>query len=245
MRVAALYDIHGNLPALEAVLADVDREGVDLIVIGGDVAAGPYPAETVALLRTRGERVRFVRGNADREVADGGGRIPEPVRAWLSERADPFLRATLRAWPEQVELEVDGLGPTLFCHATARNDEEIFTELTPDDIVAAMFVGAPGVAVVGHTHMQADRRVDGRRIVNAGSVGLPYEGRAGAYWALLGGDVSFRRTEYDVTALVRELRAAGFPTDEFYRESLLEPMSRRAVAEHFEGVAGRAPRKQP
>jgi putative phosphoesterase len=238
VRVATLYDIHGNLPALDAVLAEVTEERVDRIVVGGDVAAGPFPAETVARLYELGPSVVFIRGNADRELAEGPEKMPEQVRDWLLPRVSESLRAELGSWPEQERLEVDGLGAVLFCHATPRNDEEIFTELTPDEIVAEMFASAPAVTVVGHTHMQVDRRLGDRRIVNSGSVGLPYEGRPGAYWTLLADDIEFRRTEYDVDELVRRATASGVPAAEFYRESLLEPEPRAAVAEFFEGIAG-------
>lgn len=240
MRVAALYDIHGNLPALEAVLDEVEQARVDRIVIGGDVAAGPYPTEVVARLRALGDKVVFIRGNADRELYEGGDRLPEALREPILSRVTDELRETLASWPEQVRLDVDGLGEILFCHATPRNDEEIFTELTPDPVVAEMFAAAPPVTVVGHTHMQVDRQVGDKRIVNAGSVGIPYEGKPGAYWAILGPDVEHRRTEYDVDELVRTVSASGFPAEELYRESLLEPSPRRAVAEFFEGVRTRA-----
>lgn len=236
MRVAGLYDIHGNVAALDAVLAEVAHENVDRIVVGGDVAAGPYPEETVGRLRELGERVEFVRGNADRELAEGPQKMPELVQQWLFERTSDSLRAELASWPQQVRLDVDGFGEVLFCHATPRSDEEIFTELSPDDVVAEMFAFAPSVTVVGHTHMQVDRRVGEKRIVNAGSVGLPYEGDAAAFWVLLGEGVEHRRTEYDVQAFVERATAAGYPA-EFFRESLVEPQPRATVAEFFEGIA--------
>jgi putative phosphoesterase len=240
VRVAALYDIHGNLPALEGVLREIDRERVDAVVVGGDVVAGPFPEEVLTLLDAPGRDVRFIRGNADREFGPGS-KAPEPWRTWLAERIGPATRERLEAWPEQLVVDVEGLGPTLFCHATPRNDEEIFTDLTPDEIVAEMMSPADqSVVVVGHTHMQTDRRVGTTRIVNAGSVGIPYEGRRGAYWALLGPDVDHRRTEYDVDDLLNRVRASGFPDpDGFYGESLLNLAVRADVAAFFEGVAGR------
>jgi putative phosphoesterase len=232
LRVAALYDIHGNLPALDAVLAEVDA---DVVVVGGDFVAGPWPAETLERLRGLAGDVRFIRGNADREVVqDEPGLAPPQVMDFVRARLSPEQLDFLRSLPL-----TETIGRTLFCHATPRNDEEIFTELTPDETVAEMFASAPPVTVVGHTHMQVDRRVGDRRIVNSGSVGLPYEGRPGAYWTLLGDDVEFRRTVYDVDELVRRSTATGVPV-EFYRESLIEPESRAAVAEFFEGVAGRS-----
>jgi putative phosphoesterase len=241
VRVAALYDIHGNLPALDAVLSEVEREHVDAIVVGGDVCAGPFPTDVLARLDSLALEVHFVRGNADREFGPTS-KAPEPWRTWLAERVDDQLRERLEAWPEQVTLELEGFGPTLFCHATPRNDVEIFTELTPDDVVAEMMAPASApVVVVGHTHMQTDRRVGTTRVVNAGSVGIPYEGRVGAYWAVVGPDVAHRRTEYSVDELLERVRTIGFPDPEkFYGESLLQPSPRKEVAEYFESVAGRA-----
>jgi putative phosphoesterase len=190
-RVAALYDIHGNLPALDAVLAEVDA---DIIVIGGDFALGPWPAETVDRLRSLNGDVRFIRGNADRElVQEEPGLAPqelmEPVRAKLSAQQVDFLRS--------LPLTVS-VGRTLFCHATPRNDEEIVTRDSPDERWAAALAGVDAdVVVCGHTHVQFDRRIGDIRLVNAGSIGMPYEREPGAYWALLDGDdVELRRTEY-------------------------------------------------
>jgi putative phosphoesterase len=237
VRVAALYDIHGNLPALEAVVRELVDEQVDAVVVGGDVVAGPFPEEVLTLLDSLDPDVRFVRGNADRELTAESA-APEPWRTWLTDRMRP-LRGRLDSWPEQLTLDVDGLGPTLFCHATPRNDEEIFTDLTPDDVVAEMMAGtSAGVVVVGHTHMQTDRRVGETRVVNAGSVGGPYEGRPGAFWALLGPDVDHRRTDYDVADLLERVGATDFPEpDSYYRESLLEPSARADVAAFFENAA--------
>ncbi len=240
MRVAALYDIHGNLPALEAVLREVEVAQVDAIVVGGDVVAGPLPEEVLAKLDALEADVRFIRGNADRNFGPAS-KAPEPWRSWLAEAIDGALRERLNGWPERLALELDGLGPTLFCHATPRNDEEIFTALTPDDVVTEMMAPAEeGVVVVGHTHMQTDRVVGSTRVVNAGSVGGPYEGRRGAYWALLGPDVEHRRTEYDVEELLALASDRGFPDpEEFYRQSLVEPDEPDEVARFFESLAGR------
>jgi putative phosphoesterase len=191
VRVAALYDIHGNLPALDAVLGEVDA---DVIVVGGDFALGPWPAETVERLRSLDGDVRFIRGNADRElVQEEPGLAPaelmEPVRAQLSAEQLEFLRSL----PLTVTIE-----RTLFCHATPRNDEEIFTRDSPDERWAAALAGVDAdIVVCGHTHVQFDRRIGDVRLVNAGSIGMPYEREPGAYWAVLDGDdVELRRTEY-------------------------------------------------
>jgi predicted phosphodiesterase len=207
VRVAALYDVHGNLPALEAVLTQVPADME--VVLGGDVAVGPFPAETLERLRALGDRAHWIRGNSDRELTPGEqGFAPADVVAWVRERLSADEVASLHALPEQLELDVDGLGPVFFCHASARNDVDVFLEDTPEEHVAPLFAGVDAqAAVVGHTHLQFDRLVDGRRIVNVGSVGMTYEDEPGAYRALLGPDVELRRTEYDASSLV----STGFP----------------------------------
>ncbi len=226
MRVAALYDVHGNLPALEAVLAEVAREAVDAIVCGGDVCAGPLPQECLDTLRTLD--AVFVRGNGDRALAK-----------WPTARLADDDRAFLAGLPLTATLDVDGLGPTLFCHATPRTDEEIVTRLTPDDELAAALDGIDErVVVAGHVHVQLDRAVGNRRFVNAGSVGMPYEGRRGAFWALLGPEVELRCTSYDVEAAVEQLLATGYPDAEQYAGWLLEPEDPAEVSAYFEGLRG-------
>ena len=227
MRVAALYDVHGNLPALEAVLADVEREDVDAIVCGGDVAAGPMPAESLERLRAAG--ARFVRGNADRDL-----------RGWPAERLTDDQVRFLRDLPLSLTLDVDGLGSVCFCHATPRSDEEIVTRLTPDDELASVLEGvAERTIVCGHVHVQYDRTVGGHRLVNAGSVGLPYEGGPGAFWALLGPDVELRTTSYDVQAAAVLLRQTGYPDiDDVLASSLLEPIGPDEASRHFEDMRG-------
>ncbi len=179
MRVAVLADVHGNLPALEAVLGDVDAEGVDAIVLNGDLATGPMPAETLDLLASLGEQVVWVRGNADRELVtayDGSlssdlpeaGRLPtEYAAAQLTARH----RDLLGDLPLSVTLEVDGLGAVRFCHATARSDTEIVVVDSPvADFREAFAAADEPTVVVGHTHMPFDRLADRRRFVNSGSV---------------------------------------------------------------------------
>jgi putative phosphoesterase len=228
VRVAALYDVHGNLPALEAVLAEVERERVDTIVFGGDVVAGPWPAQTLERVLSLGERARFVRGNADRDL-----------HPWRRTRLGEDGHALVRSWPLTLELDVDGLGRVLFCHATPESDEEIVTRITSEERVLELFGGrGADVAVHGHVHVRYDRAVRDLRVVNPGSVGLPYEGLRGAFWATLGPDVEFRRTEYDVDAMLDAARSLGFPDlDELARPSLIEPIEPDEVTSHFERLA--------
>jgi len=206
MRVAALADIHGNLPALEAVLAEVDREKPDLVVFCGDVASGPMPSETIDLLRTI-KGARFVRGNADRgliEAFDGHPppQMPGPYADWAAAQLDRPRRDFLAGFEPSVQIE-----RILFCHAVPANDTDVFTVETPDDRVRELMRGVDADLVAcGHTHMQFDRKVGHLRIVNPGSVGMPY-GEPGAYWALLDGGVEMRRTDYDREAAAERIRA--------------------------------------
>jgi putative phosphoesterase len=194
MAVATLYDVHGNLPALEAVLAEVPDDAT--IVVGGDVCAGgAEPAEVLERLRALGDRVVWIRGNADRELMPGEQGLAPPgaleaTRAKLTDEQIAFLHGN----PPTAQID-----RVLFCHATPRNDEDIFTERTPEERLVDIFAGVDAdVVVCGHTHMQFDRTIAGKRVVNSGSVGMPYEEEPGAYWTL---DLEHRRTAYEGAAL--------------------------------------------
>ncbi|MEU0151189.1 metallophosphoesterase family protein [Micromonospora fulviviridis] len=226
-RVAVLSDIHGALPALEAVLAEPDVAAADLIVLTGDIAAGPQPVEVLDLLASLGDRACWVGGNADRELVEA--RAGRPARIEVSDWAATQLRddqvARLAALPPTVTLPVAGLGEVLFCHATPRDDEEVVLVDSRLERWAEVFAGLPaevGTVVCGHTHMPFTRLVDRRLVVNPGSVGMPYGG-SGAWWALLGPGVQLRRTGFDVDAACARVAAeSGFPgaaawADEYLR----------------------------
>jgi putative phosphoesterase len=221
MRVAVLTDIHGNLPALEAVLAEVDEIGVDAIVLNGDHIFGPMSGETLDRLAELGDRAVWVHGNCEREVLsclDGTSDpdLPEQVRAGTQYTAAQMTqrhREMITGLPLSVTLDVDGLGTVRFCHATTRDDEEMVLVDSPVERYRECFANTDeAVVVLGHTHMPFDRLADRRRFVNPGSVGLPY-GSDGALWALLGPGVDLRRTAYDVEAAAATFRsrAAGYP----------------------------------
>jgi predicted phosphodiesterase len=234
MRVAALYDVHGNLPALEAVLADPRLVAADLIVSGGDLVAGPMPSACFDRLVGLGSRVVFLRGNADRNVANRG---EEHGAAWCADDLGHERLAAVASWP--LTVEVDVMGGATFCHATPRSDEEIVTRLTPDAELAAALETAPSALVVaGHTHMQVDRRAGAHRFVVAGSVGRPYEGVRGAFWAILGDDVELVRTDYDVESAAAAIRATAYPRAEEHAEALLEPAASAEVSAYFESLRG-------
>jgi putative phosphoesterase len=245
MRVAAIYDIHANLPALEAVLEEIHRSAVDLIIVGGDVLPGPLPEETLARLRSLEIPTRFIHGNGDRVVlaklnGQESPEVPEGRRAvvrWVASRISPELQSWLSGWPDTLQMEIPGLGEVLFCHATPRNDTEVFTRFTPEDKVAPALAGVTAALVVcGHTHMQFDRQIGRTRVVNAGSVGQPH-GAAGAYWLLLGPEVSFQHTRYDLNLAASRIRASGYPqAEDFAAHNILNPPTEKEALQAFSRV---------
>jgi putative phosphoesterase len=242
MRVAVLYDIHGNLPALEAVLEEIPVVGVDLIVVGGDVLPGPMPAETLDRLLNLEIPVQFIRGNGEAAVlAQSAGiessTLPEQAREairWTAQPLSPERRRVIASWPATFRVPVRGLGEVLFCHATPRNDTEIFTRMTPEERLLPVFEGIDFPLVVcGHTHMQFDRRVGKIRVVNAGSVGMPF-GSPGADWLLLGPDVELRRTTYDLTQAAQRIRQTRYPqAEDFATRNVLESPSEEEMLKVF------------
>ena len=247
-RVAALYDIHGNLPALEAVLEEVQQLDVEAIVVGGDVLPGPMPRECLELLRENRIPTAFIHGNGESAALESlrGGpleKVPEafrPAVEWSARQVPDDFAITIQAWPTTLHVEIDGVGDTLFCHASPRNDTEIFTRLSPDERIRTMFDGVRcELAVCGHTHMQFDRTVDSIRVVNAGSVGMPF-GDPGACWLLLGPDVQLRRTNYDLQAAAGRLKRSEFPgVEQFVERQILHPPSEEQMLAAYAKVDGR------
>jgi putative phosphoesterase len=250
-RVAAIYDVHGNLPALDAILAELESINPDLIVVGGDVVAGPMPTEVLERLAALGESVCFVRGNADREVVaayDDGRYAAATDAADPAERTAAFAaseierehRDLLASFAEALVVEIDRVGQVLFCHGSPRSDEEIVTAATTEGRLREILDGVDqDIVVCGHTHAQFDRRVGGKRVVNAGSVGMPYQGKpVGAFWLLLGvGGVSLQRSDYELDRAVERIRATGSPDAEDVAQTLLEPPDPEWVADFFEQQA--------
>jgi len=244
MRVAALYDIHGNLPALEAVLEELQAAGVDRIVVGGDVIPGPMPRETLRRLLDLDLPVQFIHGNGELAIlaqmaatdessitywgTTSGRPLPEPFREvyrWTAQQLQPDYEPVLASWPKTLRLEIDGLGEVLFCHSTPRSEIEVFTRLTPAELLMPLFdEHQAAVVVCGHTHLQFDRMVGRTRVVNAGSVGEPY-GKPGAYWLLLGSDIQLRHTPYDLTRTAERIQQTNYPKAREFAHDLLEPPS--------------------
>ena len=241
--VVALYDIHGNLPALDAVLASLGEDPPDAVVVGGDVCAGPMPAEVLTRLQELPWPAYWLRGNADRTVVMGfDGTIPPELMenplyqgdAWAATFLSREQRDFLDSLPALTALTIEGLGDVLFCHATARSDEERVTVFTPTERLARILDEAEAeLLVCGHTHRQFDRTVGGRRMVNAGSIGRPYEHQPGAYWLRLGPDVRLIHTPYDVAGADAAFDATGYPAAEFIFDSG-DPDGR---ARHYEQAA--------
>jgi predicted phosphodiesterase len=253
MRVAALYDIHGNLPALDAVLQDIRQADIDQIVVGGDVIPGPMPRETLGRLLDLGLPTHFIYGNGELAILtqmEGartgsvnywgtmtGARPPESIieiYRWTAAQLQPEFELVLARWPKTFQLEIGGLGQVLFCHSTPRSETEGFTRLTAEDRLLPIFEGLNATVVVcGHTHMQFDRMIGRTRVVNAGSVGMPF-GEPGAYWLLLGPEVRLRHTPYDLAKAAERIRATSYPqAKEFAAHNVLQPPSEKQMLEAF------------
>ncbi|HEX4527574.1 MAG TPA: metallophosphoesterase family protein [Gaiellaceae bacterium] len=218
MKVAALYDIHAMPWALDAVLAEVEQERVDAVVFGGDYLYGPYPRETVATIRSLDAYV--LRGNCE-----------DLAEEWERAELAPGEVEWLQSLP--LAATVDGV---LYCHAAPASNTPITTAITPDEDVLRTFAAVEGTVVIGHTHHQFDRRFDGLRVVNAGSVGMPYEGEVAAFWTLLeDGEPSFRRTPFDVDLAVAATRRSAWPhASGFVTENLLAVVVRDEAIEQLE-----------
>jgi len=244
MRVAVLSDIHGVLPALEAVLCEPDVAAADRVVLTGDLATGPQPAETLDVLSELGKRAVWVRGNADRELVEfrRGTRTqdPDPVTQWAAEQLRADQVELLARLPLTATLEVDGLGQVTFCHATPRDDEEIVVVDSRLGRWAEVFDGLDAsvkAVVCGHTHMPFMRLADRRIVINPGSVGMPYGG-AGAHWALLGPGVGLRVTEFDLDkACARVAAESGYPDAAEWADYFI-----RSAAGDAEALAAFGPR---
>ena len=254
MRVAAVYDIHGNLPALEAVLGDIRQADVDQIVVGGDVVPGPMPHETLERLLELDLPTHFIHGNGELAIlaqmagartgsvtywgTTSGARPPESileVYRWTAAQLQPEFEPVLAGWPKTVQVEIGGLGQVLFCHSTPRSETEVFTRLTSEDRLLPIFEGLNAAVVVcGHTHIQFDRMIGRTRVVNAGSVGMPF-GEPGAYWLLLGPDVHLRYSSYDFANAAQRIRASSYPqAQDFAAHNVLRPPSEKQMLEAFD-----------
>jgi putative phosphoesterase len=244
MRVAALYDIHANAPALEAVLDEVRTLGVDLIVFGGDVLPGPMPRQTLQILRSLQTQAHFICGNGDRVVLMAArGQEPTEVPAqfrdtiyWNAKQLTFDDLAWISSWPATLSVAISN-SQMLFCHASPRNDTDVFTEMTPESDLLPLFSEVTESTVIcGHMHMQFDRRIGQKRVVNAGSVGMSFEG-AGAYWLLIDDELRLRRTSYDLEDAAARIRASGYPqAEQFAAQNVLTTPEKETMLKAFSNV---------
>jgi predicted phosphodiesterase len=228
--------VHGNAPALRAVLDEVAESDADLLVSLGDATWGVQPEETRELLQAVELPAIFVAGNGERALRElRDGREGTERERWMRDRHSPDTFAFLDTFVEHAVVDVDVLGSVRFCHGSPRSDTELVTPATPDERIRAMTEGvAERVVLSAHTHLQFDREVAGIRSVNPGSVGMPYTGQRGAFWALLGPDVELRRTTYDVEEAVRVYRQSDDPLADAMVEILLTPPTPDEVIAHAE-----------
>jgi predicted phosphodiesterase len=257
MRVAALFDVHANLPALDAVMEGVRAAGVDLIVFGGDIVPGPMMRETFTRILSLDIPAQFIYGNGELGVlaqinapspdavtywgTTGGAPLPEPLKEvvrWSAGQVLPEHARAMAGWPMTLRLAIPGLGNVLFCHATPHSETDAFTRLTPDDVLRPVFDGlGADIVVCGHTHMQFDRMIGATRVVNAGSVGMPF-GRTGADWLLLGPDAQLRNTSYDLEEAAARVRGTAYPqAEEFAATSILNPPSESQILKVFTRIS--------
>ncbi len=218
--LAVLYDIHGNLPALEAVLAEADAAGADRYLLGGDYCTpSPWPQETLARLREL-PNATWIRGNGERWLREPPTDRPEVMAArdlFLGVLPDDDVE-TLYNLPPQAEL--DGI---LYVHGSPLSDVESFAA-EPEDGEARMLTDVRGRTVVfGHSHQQFRRPgPDETDLVNPGSVGMPLDGDVRAAWATWDGDFELRRSEYDNERSVAGYRSLGGEFGEFAANRILE-----------------------
>jgi predicted phosphodiesterase len=256
VRVAVLNDVHANMPALEAVLEEVRQANVDRIVFGGDLIPGPMVRETLSRVLHLDIPTQFIYGNGELAVlaqieapdpsavtywgTTGGVPLPEPfkeVARWTARQVQPDYTRVLASWPRTIGLDIAGLGSVLFCHATPHSETDAFTRLTPEHVLLPVFEGlGASLVVCGHTHMQFDRMIGATRVVNAGSVGMPF-GRTGADWLLLGPDVELRNTPYDLVDAAERIRLTDYPQADNLANSLGEPPSEEQILAQFTRIS--------
>jgi putative phosphoesterase len=239
MKILALYDIHGNIDALEAVLQDPRAADPDVVVVGGDAVPGQFARATLDRLEAIPVPVHWVRGNGEREVAEASRGTGAPAENDPAARTAAVSAIELGAERAgglgelPLTLELDGV---LFCHASPRRDDEMLTRISPPALWEQALAGVTApVVVAGHTHQQDDRSVGNTRFINAGSVGMPYEGDGAARWLwVTDGVPDLRQTEYDAKAAGTRILDAGWPDQDSINASLVDPIDPMIVTRLFE-----------
>jgi predicted phosphodiesterase len=214
-----IADIHGVSPALEAMLAEEMHDPSEVVLVLGDIAFGPQPNQVVDRLRSLGNRVIAISGNSEREMLEIIRGEPvessDPIAAWSAHELTPANRDWLAALPGTRTIEIAGFGEVFLCHACPQNDMDILLVDTRIARWMEAFADLPesvAMVLLGHTHMPFQRLVNGRRVINPGSIGMPYGG-AGAHWVRLrDGIIETRVTQFDIERATREVgESSGFP----------------------------------
>jgi len=245
MQIAALYDIHGNLPALTAVLDEIEQIAPDQLVIGGDVVLGPMSAECLNVLKNLAIPKRFILGNCEVSILEQMNDslhddLPERALKdiqWTESQLDEGHKQFISTWNDTTTLDIVEIGRVLFCHATPTSTTQIFTKLTPESELLSLFESIDAdVVVCGHTHMQFDRTIGDTRIVNANSVGMPY-GKPGAQWAILGPSIELIHTNYNLRQAANSVRNTNYPwAFDFAENNIINPPSEEKMLKLFSNV---------
>lgn len=230
MRVALVSDMHGNMLALEAVLADLEQQAVDRVVCLGDVAAtGPKPAEVLARLRELDWPV--VQGNTDARLIDADARVTladdaefarkiEEIDVWCRDQLAPEDIAFARGFQPTIDVPLEGDATLLCFHGSPRSFNDIIWAVTPDAELDEFFAGHSATLLAGgHTHTRLLRRYGAATILNPGSIGMPTD-KPWAEYAIVesrGQSLSteFRRVPFDMRQFVAQIRASGMPHAEW------------------------------
>lgn len=243
MRIAALYDIHGNLPALEAALKETEQSGADEILVGGDVIIGPMSSACLDLLFNIKKPVHYILGNCEVAVLDHitgitNTQFPENIQKcidWTAKNLRIDQVEAISSWPEKTSIEIDNLGHVLFCHATPESTTDVFTKITPESKLIDNFNSVDeSIVVCGHTHMQFEKIISRTSVLNAGSVGMPF-GLPGAYWLLLSNKIDFRKTLYDFNHAASLVKKTKYPDAYIFAlKNILHPPSENSMLEILE-----------
>lgn len=221
--LAILSDIHGNLPALEAVLKDMAQYRVDQVIVAGDSILGPFSEQVVEYIVEKSWMV--IQGNYEsyllnydnpRTITEWGNTFEYPIPAWLNHLMSVSMKAVIALWPDVLHLKYQDALPLLISHGSPRNKwESIYPTLSDGEIEAIFASVDENIVITGHTHLILDRRVNRWHIYNPGSVGAPLDGLMAASYILLKDDEDgwqsvFRRAAFDVGPLLREFERQGF-----------------------------------
>lgn len=224
MKIAAIYDIHANPIALKAVLIDIEKINVDLIIVGGDVVSGPMAKETLTLLQNVTTPIKYILGNAESEVLrhlngdeiNGLSERANEEARWVSKQLSSEHKKLIGSWTKTKKVELNELGNILFCHGTPRSDIEIFTKITPKQKLIPIFENVDAsIVICGHTHIQFDLKIGNLRVINAGSVGMAF-GKTGADWLLIDSTINFKHTEYNLEEAANHIRKSNYPYAESF-----------------------------